>query len=259
MRKINTISGFHITMLLLWVFLWLPIMGLADPANSLGESLRESLQQQGWQQYTAEDGSVIYRQPKKDAATDIPSGNRETGEIRKFGEALQSHGWQVEWDADNTLILKPATPPTTSGNNLNPSQQPPAAPLQTMKDDLPSDMSGFKYWHIERDQGGALLFRPVELSALEQQTKAARTIQSTECRIDQFQLTNGSLPVDQWSEAQDVAKQWLKTEGVAGLQVGRIRKINRIYLVSIVGESAPYPLKHQLVIRASDGSVILIE
>ncbi|MEW8499648.1 MAG: hypothetical protein AB2699_14160, partial [Candidatus Thiodiazotropha taylori] len=79
MRKINTISGFHITMLLLWVFLWLPIMGLAEPANSLGESLRESLQQQGWQQYTAEDGSVIYRQPKKDAATDIPSGNRETG------------------------------------------------------------------------------------------------------------------------------------------------------------------------------------
>ncbi|MBV2092234.1 MAG: hypothetical protein KUF72_15250 [Candidatus Thiodiazotropha sp. (ex Ctena orbiculata)] len=234
-------------------------MGLAEPANSLGESLRESLQQQGWEQYTAEDGSVIYRQPKKQSTTDIPSGNSETGEIRKFGEALQSHGWQVEWDADNTLILIPATPPPTSGGNLSPTQQNPAAPLQATTDDLPSDMSGFKYWHIERDQRGALLFHPVELSAVKQQIEAAGEIQPTECRIDQFQLTNGSLPVDQWSEAQDIAKQWLNTEGVAGLQVGRIRKINRIYLVSIVGESAPYPLKHQLAIRASDGSVIVIE
>ncbi|MBW9256330.1 MAG: hypothetical protein K1566_18600 [Candidatus Thiodiazotropha sp. (ex. Lucinisca nassula)] len=234
-------------------------MGLAEPANSLGESLRESLQQQGWEQYTAEDGSVIYRQPKKQATTDIPSGNSETGEIRKFGEALQSHGWQVEWDADNTLILIPATPPPTSAESLTPPQQNPAAPLQATTDDLPSDMSGFKYWHIERDQRGALLFRPVELSAVKQQTEAAGKIRPTECRIDQFQLTGGSLPVDQWSEAQDIAKQWLNTEGVAGLQLGRIRKINRIYLVSIVGESAPYPLKHQLAIRASDGSVILIE
>ncbi|MCG8485986.1 MAG: hypothetical protein MI756_00795 [Chromatiales bacterium] len=259
MRKINTIPDFHISSQLLWIILWLPIMGLAEPVSSLGESLRKSLQQQGWQEYTAEDGSVIYHQPKKDAITDIPSGNRETGEIRKFGEALQGHGWQVEWDADNTLILIPATTTPSSAKSPNPPQQNSTAPLDAMTGDLPTDMSGFEYWHIERDQRGALLFRPVDIATVKQQTEAATKIQPTECRIHQFQLTNGALPVDQWSEAQDVAKQWLNTEGVTGLQVGRIRKINRIYLVSIVGESAPYPLKHQLAIRASDASVVLLE
>lgn len=259
MRKKNTISDFHIITQLLWAFLWLPIAGLAEPANNLSESLRESLQQQGWQEYTAADGSVIYRQPKKEIATDIPSGKRETAEIRKFGEALQNHGWQVEWDSDNTLILIPATTTPPSDKSPNATPQITTAPFETMTDNLPSDLSGFKYWHIERDQRGALLFHPVDISALEDQPQASTNIQQTECRIDHFQLTSGSLPVDQWSEAQDVAKQWLNTTGATGLQVGRIRKINRIYLVSIVGESEPYPLEHQLAIRASDASVVLIE
>ncbi|MCG7872616.1 MAG: hypothetical protein N0C81_06820 [Candidatus Thiodiazotropha lotti] len=259
MRKKNTISDFHITIQLLWVFLWLPITGLAEPAKNLSESLRESLQQQGWQEYTAADGSVIYHQPKKEITTDIPSGNRETAEIRKFGEALQNHGWQVEWDSDNTLTLIPATTTSPSAKSPDPTPQISTAPSEAMRSNLPSDLSGFKYWNIERDQRGALLFHPVDISALKEQTEAATNIQQTECRIDQFQLASGSLPVDQWSEAQDVAKQWLNTVGATGLQVGRIRKINRIYLVSIVGESAPYPLKHQLAIRASDASVVLIE
>ncbi|WP_316365660.1 hypothetical protein [Candidatus Thiodiazotropha sp. CDECU1] len=258
MRKNSKISDFHITAQLLWCFLWLPIAGLAEPINTLGESLRDSLLQQGWQEYTAADGSVIYRQPKKEAATDIQSVVTEASDMRKFGDALRGRGWQVKWDADNTLILIPETAKAISETTQKPPRPSTSDPLET-PDELPRDLTGFDYWHIERDQQGALLFRPVDLTTQKQQSADAGYDRQMDCRIDHFQLTAGSLPVDQWSEAQDIAKQWLSNSGTEGLQVGRIRKINRIYLISIVEESAPYSLRHQLAVRVSDAAVVLIE
>lgn len=258
MRNNNNSSDLHHTAQVLWFLLWLPIMGLAEPVNPLGESLRESLIQQGWQEYTATDGSIIYRQPKKEAATDIQSVVPEASGMHKFKDALQGGGWQVEWDANNTLILIPQTTQAASEITQQPILTSTSDSLQTTGE-LPSDLSGFDYWHIERDQQGALLFHPVDLSHLKQQPAEDSNETQLECRINHFQLTSSSLPVDTWSEAQDIAKQWLNNSGTEGLQVGRIRKINRIYLVSIVGDSAPYPLKHQLAIRVSDAGVVLIE
>ncbi|MCG7878684.1 MAG: hypothetical protein N0C90_20495, partial [Candidatus Thiodiazotropha endolucinida] len=123
---------------------------------------------------------------------------------------------------------------------------------------LPANLKGFEYWHIERDESGALLFHPVELPTTNQSMAVDSTAKMAECRIDYFQLDPGVLPLDEWSEVHELTKQWIDATKESGLQVGKIRKINRVYLVSVVGVSEPYRLKYQLAIRVSDGGVIRI-
>ncbi|MES9958566.1 MAG: hypothetical protein ABW086_16095 [Sedimenticola sp.] len=59
--------------------------------------------------------------------------------------------------------------------------------------------------------------------------------------------------IDSWSKAHTIASAWLKLSNLSGQSVGRIRKINRIYVISIVDEQPPHNLQNQLIIRATDG------
>ncbi|MEW8693339.1 MAG: hypothetical protein AB2535_20070 [Candidatus Thiodiazotropha endolucinida] len=242
---------------LLWLALSIPTAGLAEQGVTLSQSLRESLLLQGWQEYISADGSVIYRQPVKEPATDNQSPEAELPKIRQFGNALQERGWQVEWDSDGTLILRPGETVETGETGDAPAQ----TATQTVERGsvtLPANLKGFEYWHIERDESGSLLFHPVELPSTNQSMTVDATATMAECRIDYFQLDPDVLPLDEWSEVNELTKQWIDATKEPGLQVGKIRKINRVYLVSVVGDSEPYRLKYQLAIRVSDGGVIRI-
>ncbi|MBW9275132.1 MAG: hypothetical protein K1563_15740 [Candidatus Thiodiazotropha sp. (ex. Lucinisca nassula)] len=236
---------------LLWLALSIPTAGLAEQGVTLSQSLRESLLLQGWQEYISADGSVIYRQPVKQPATDNQSPEAELPKIRQFGNALQERGWQVEWDSDGTLILRPGDTGDAPAETVTQT-------VESGSVTLPANLKGFEYWHIERDESGALLFHPVELPSTNQSMTVDTTANMAECRIDYFQLDPGVLPLDEWSEVHELTKRWIDTTQESGLQVGRIRKINRVYLVSVVGDSEPYRLKYQLAIRVSDGGVIRI-
>ncbi|MCU7944709.1 MAG: hypothetical protein KZQ87_18730 [Candidatus Thiodiazotropha sp. (ex Cardiolucina cf. quadrata)] len=239
---------------LLWLALSIPTAGLAEQGVTLSESLRESLLLQGWQEYISADGSVIYRQPVKEPATDNQSPEAELPKIRQFGNALQERGWQVEWDSDGTLILRPGD----TGDTDDAPVQKVTQPVESGTVTLPANLKGFEYWHIERDESGALLFHPVELPSTNQSMTVDATAKMAECRIDYFQFDPGVLPLDEWSEVHELTKRWIDATKESGLQVGKIRKINRVYLVSVVGVSEPYRLKYQLAIRVSDGGVIRI-
>ncbi|MEW8562137.1 MAG: hypothetical protein AB2541_08525, partial [Candidatus Thiodiazotropha sp.] len=236
---------------LLWLMLSIPLASLAEQQLTLSESLRESLLQQGWQEYVASDGSVIYRQPNKETATDNQSAKVETANLHRFGDALQDRGWQVEWDDEGMLVLRP-------GEAGSLPAQASTQPAKSHSDALPADLSGFKYWHIERGEDGALLFHPLKSDPTSQPATSVAMEQATECRIDHFQLDSDQLPIDEWSEVHELAKKWIDASEEAGLLVGRIRKVRRVYLVSLVGDIEPYRLQHQLAIRESDGGVILI-
>ncbi|MEW8645127.1 MAG: hypothetical protein AB2563_03435 [Candidatus Thiodiazotropha endolucinida] len=245
---------------LLWLVLSIPTAGLAEQGVTLSQSLRESLLLQGWQEYISADGSVIYRQPVKKPATDNQSPEAELPNIRQFGNALQERGWKVEWDSDGTLILRPGDT-GDKGDKGDTDDTPAQTATQTVERGsvtLPANLKGFEYWHIERDESGALLFHPVELPTTNQSMAVDSTAKMAECRIDYFQLDPGVLPLDEWSEVHELTKQWIDAQKESGLQVGKIRKINRVYLVSVVGVSEPYRLKYQLAIRVSDGGVIRI-
>ncbi|MES9827620.1 MAG: hypothetical protein ABW201_05100 [Candidatus Thiodiazotropha sp.] len=239
---------------LLWLALSIPTAGLAEQGVTLSQSLRESLLLQGWQEYISADGSVIYRQPVKEPVTDNQSPEAELPKIRQFGNALQERGWQVEWDSDGALILRPGD----TGDEGDVPAQTATQNVESGSVTLPANLKGFEYWHIERDDSGALLFHPVELPSTNQSMTVDATVNMAECRIDYFQLDPGVLPLDEWSEVHELTKRWIDTTRESGLQVGRIRKINRVYLVSVVGVSEPYRLKYQLAIRISDGGVIRI-
>lgn len=248
---------------LLWLALSIPTAGLAEQGVTLSQSLRESLLLQGWQEYISADGSVIYRQPVKKPATDNQSPEAELPNIRQFGNALQERGWKVEWDSDGTLILRPGDTGDKGdkGDKGDTDDTPAQTATQTVERGsvtLPANLKGFEYWHIERDESGALLFHPVELPTTNQSMAVDSTAKMAECRIDYFQLDPGVLPLDEWSEVHELTKQWIDATKGSGLQVGKIRKINRVYLVSVVGVSEPYRLKYQLAIRVSDGGVIRI-
>ncbi|MET0064400.1 MAG: hypothetical protein AB2552_05240 [Candidatus Thiodiazotropha endolucinida] len=239
---------------LLWLALSIPTAGLAEQGVTLSQSLRESLLLQGWQEYISADGSVIYRQPVKEQVTDNQSPEAELPKIRQFGNALQERGWQVEWDSDGTLILRPGDTGDTDDVPAQTATQPDESGTVT----LPANLKGFEYWHIERDESGALLFHPVELPSTNQSMTVDATAEMAECRIDYFQLDPGVLPLDEWSEVHELTKRWIDATKESGLQVGKIRKINRVYLVSVVGVTEPYRLRYQLAIRVSDGGVIRI-
>jgi hypothetical protein len=69
---------------------------------------------------------------------------------------------------------------------------------------------------------------------------------------------NFELPIDDWAEANSIANAWLKSADNKTLAIGKIRKILRVYLVSIVTNEAPFVLQHQIAIRQSDGHVIVL-
>jgi len=251
MKKEQTV-GYHSSLKVWGLFLsFLPVMCLAEVDTRLSDSLRKSLEAQGWQEYQAEDGSVVYR--KQDAQTKLVDHSTvvERQEKKRLGEALDGRGWQSEWSSDGSLILRPQAQPVSSTT----MSQPIEAENQTgMVPDLP----GFEYWRIEKSDDGSVLFHPLpKLPAV--QTTASNLAQLSRCEGYQLPMQGVILPVDQWAEANELAQNWLTASGLQGLLVGRIRKVLRVYLVSLVEATAPYGLQHQLAIRAVDGRAMLLE
>ncbi|MCU7916818.1 MAG: hypothetical protein KZQ95_00485 [Candidatus Thiodiazotropha sp. (ex Epidulcina cf. delphinae)] len=229
----------------------LPGVSLAETDTRLSDSLRQSLQAQGWQEYLATDGSVIYRQAApRSGIVNQPDSTVDQGR-RQLGEALEDHGWQAVWQADGSLILKPQV------SQRDPAAEDRPAAAQSQAERI-ADLPGFEYWRVERDEDGSVRFHPLASSPAGEAVTADQAILGS-CDGFVVQSAQVSLPVDLWPEVNALARQWLTMSGLQGLQVGKVRKILRIYLVSLVRDTAPYQLAHQLAIRASDGRVMLLE
>lgn len=235
----------------LGLLLTLPFATPAAVDAGLTESLRQALEAQGWQAEQAEDGSVIYRQPSAPNQQDPAQPTIEPLRGKALQDHLNKRGWQLQWNPSGSLILRPQG---QVGKTLE--QAKPAAVGEPL-DRLP-DQPGFEYWRIEKQADGSWTFQPLA------QTPAASVSTSGAAilgRCEGIEIENAavSLPVDAWSEAQMLAQAWLRDAGIRGLLVGKIRRVLGIYLISLVEDSTPHSLKHQLAIRASDGRVILLE
>ena len=122
-------------------------------------------------------------------------------------------------------------------------------------------------WRVSREADGNLILEPVEpppvstadTTALDQESPGQKGFGECGWSISEKAVAaDVKLPVNSWTEAHAIAQAWLKEEGRGELKVGKIRQVLRIYLVSIVGASEPFPLEHQLAIRAKDGLLIPI-
>ena len=61
-----------------------------------------------------------------------------------------------------------------------------------------------------------------------------------------------------WAEAKTIAEAWLAEHGAPGWQVGKIRQIHRVYMVSIVDVARPPTVVHQIAITSGNGLVVVL-
>ena len=124
-------------------------------------------------------------------------------------------------------------------------------------------------WRVEREPDGSVLLIPgaataplppvpvaIEEGAGQQlEREEAMTLQWDGIVLPPIREGGITIPVDTWSKAHDLARAWVAASRQEDLQVGKIRRINRRYVVSVVSNKSPYNLRYQLIIRIADGHV----
>lgn len=131
--------------------------------------------------------------------------------------------------------------------------------------DLLEKMLQARGWSTSRNKAGNLLLYPASpekqtQSPSPKKQKKGLNVLVGSCEYGETKLNMGekiSLPVDRWAEAREISLAWLAQSKEEG-EIGRIRKVNRLYIVSIVAEGAPRTLLKQLIIHSLDGQVISV-
>lgn len=212
------------------------------PATDL-DSLRQALKEKGWKVSQDQNGDLlVYPSGAVVAAEPLDSGEPDTDRLDDLRALLSASGWKVDKRAQGDLVLYPASPPAAakSEDKVLRIEQ---TDVVGVKNAL--DKAG---WRTERRNDGSLILYPrsgssPEVAAMER---------------DPVSMGKVKLPVDSWKEARLIASYWIGQQANQGLSLGKIRKVNWIYLVSIVEKSPPYRLKNQLAIRSQDGRVVPI-
>lgn len=212
-------------------------------------SLEQALKDTGWSVQQNAEGSLILSFQESAAPTpdNTPSATDQWPQLQS---KLQDAGWQVERETDGSLRL---TPPETEVATKAQA----VAPEPPVQNAEPDDKKTFQEiqqdlrnagWEVTNSPDGSILLYPPEKPEMEKPEPCAGT-----------PLTlNIALPVDTWSEAHNIARDWLGNQPPFGASVGKIRKILGVYLVSIVADAAPFNLIQQIAIRTSDGTVMVL-
>ena len=221
-----------------------------------------ALETAGWEAQRLPDGAVELRATRPDAGgAEAPTraapvdARPEPGAPEsptKLWERLRGSGWRVEVAPDgSTLLYPPAKEGGASAAADERRSEPPPAPQMTLDDYLSQ-----RGWRVERAADGSLLLYPRgDGAAAEQRSAPTPCPGYVPAPISTGEL---ELPVDVWSEAKAVAESWLSSVDGAGLSVGRIRRIFRVFVVSIVDARPPHELRHQIAINAEDARVVVL-
>lgn len=235
-------------------------VGEAGAANQ-AESLQQALEVQGWQAQTAADGSVIYTAPQDTVQAPVAGASSSA----RLEQTLREKGWQVDRAPDGSLIMQlppgsvraqtsepaavepPATeasPPSGAGTADQVGESSAISPAEAQS------VGGFRHWILESAPDGSVILRP--------RPTRVEAFPTTSCDGTSVPLGGLELPVDSDAEAGAIAAIWMEQTGLEGMAVGRVRKVLRVYLVSIVTEVPPFHLQHQLAVKAEDGTVIVL-
>lgn len=204
------------------------------PSSFLDTEARSRLNKAGWRLEEATDGSLVLIPPA--GKTDK---NRKTDPMEDFRQELQAAGWNTQRTEEGSLLLYPSLPATNKKTNKNSFAVMTEQSLKRLRD------AG---WTVHQGVEGELLLYPPDKKQSE--IAVCPGVKTT---------AQVSLPVDHWKEAASIARSWLETQPFENLTVGRIRKVLRVHLVSIVNDTKPHRLRHQIAIRNRDGAVIVLD
>jgi hypothetical protein len=242
------------------------------------EDLSQALQAAGWQVEREGDGSIRLLVGADDVSTPaaVPSVQPQpdpalAGAVvpidARFKKQLQQLGWRVVDESDGSALFYPPTKSLTPvvDRRTQPDAKAVAetavssAALQTQSLE---QLLEERRWDVQREPDGSLILRPkpTPVQGRTPAVKAGLRIERCEgMLVETVQSGEIVLPVDEWSEARRIAQAWLDVQGTEASAVGKIRKVLRVYLVSIVEAKAPYGLRHQIAIRSRDGRVVPLD
>jgi len=95
--------------------------------------------------------------------------------------------------------------------------------------------------------------KPKELANVSK--KASKVVKEKKLDGLSRSLKRIGQPLNTWGKVQKAANKWLKKQNKKDLFVGKIRRVNRLYIVSIVTQKGN--LDSQLVMRVSDGKAVV--
>lgn len=253
------------------------------------ESVRRLLAPHGWQvepddaggvllipggigQTTLQDYRTGYAVERKPAV----APRREFGseDINRLRTLLSPHGWRIESDDQGgVLMFPPGAQPAAPdfGAQTTDDQSGGQVPRFTGTDVLALRRLLSPYgWWVESDGYGGIMLVPAVRTetdrgrlAMEQMQSSMRRPSSASARWQGLlpePVSTGAvgLPLAGSQDVRQIASHWVRRNGEPGTVPGRIRKIGRVYLVSVVTGSPPHYLRRQLVVREDDGHLFVV-
>jgi len=212
------------------------------------DQMKLILEERGWKVERDESGSLLLypsQQRPVTVAQVVAAESREDDRFNDLQVLLRASGWQVDRDESGHLLLQPGSPEVTT-----------EAKQATVYGEISqlvkaSDALAAAGWKVREKVDGSLLLFP-------QDARTVARVENPRSAGSSDPVSTGqvTLPVDSWKEARDIAGHWLEQQAQETYTLGRIRKINWVYLVSIVDMSPPHNLINQIAIRSQDGRVV---
>jgi hypothetical protein len=180
---------------------------------------------------------------------------------------LRARGWRVLTDMDGNTLLMPlaasareqpgpaAAPPVRRGEPDKvavdqPAGEQPAARFRQALEE--------KGWRVRTEPDGSMIvYPPLPASSVPQARESVAVAPRGYCEGITLTVEEVRPPVDSEEKAQLLATAWIAQFGQAGYEVGKSRRLNQVFVVSIVESAAPHALRNQLVVR-EDGSIVAL-
>ena len=288
MRGSRVLAGISLSVMLCIPVGWAETVTDAEIAQGNMGPLKEALRQRGWRVEEDKNGDLLVypmagqsttkgAQNSQTQNADDKSTTIDAANLDQLESTLQGKGWEVKRNAAGDVLLYPkiflrepvapavdSTSPSAASEATVPAQS--GSVDQTIQlhelDRLEAEMKK-KGWRADRNDAGDLLLYPVEGNS---DDVAGKGIEIKAVSLSDCAAAGGSglavagidLPVSSNDEAESIARAWVAAKGKEGWVIGKIRKINALYLVSLVDASPKHGLHAQLVIHSSDGRVVSI-
>lgn len=254
------------------------IAGHAVGAEGVAASLRQALEEAGWQAKRQADGTVeLHMNVSTTEGEGGIEGETEAvskpssldavpvaeGAVSIVWDRLRDGGWRVESASDGSTLLYPPVPEKAAENTPLPDDPSGETPLAVteLEPALASEKGLDDYleergWRVARTPDGSLLLFPQTKTA----PLASKAPPEPCAGVVPAPVSQGdvALPVDRWDEAKNISESWLASVDSPDSVVGRIRRIFGVFVVSIVDTRPPHRLKHQIAINADDGRVMVL-
>ena len=221
----------------------------------LSPEVQQAFERSGWNAQRAEDGSLILRPAERAAPAAAPAPAAEQTKTDVW-DRLRDQGWRVEEGANGSRLLYP--PAAKESTAAPPSQPPGPAEAGSSGAESLEEALNRLGWRAQRSPDGSLILRPGAVGSDTGAASQASIEPAPGFVPSDVQERAIELPLDQESDVRRIVRTWLDVFGRGEMTAGRIRKVLRVYVVSIVDRDPPHRLRHQIAVNAEDGRVVVL-